>query len=105
MSGSQQSGEVYKDGVIRIQEKVCTDFGYGLYCSLAYVFEVKSGHNVYLRSLQSFMDLSSGDISIRVRSGSYSIGQVSTVKSFHSFVSLLSFWQCGWLWFVLFLQN
>ena len=41
--------------------------------------EVKSGHNAHLRSLQSFMDLSSGDISIRVRSGSYSIDQISTL--------------------------
>lgn len=65
--------------MIRIQEKVSTDFGYSFYCSLAYVFEVKSGHNVYLRSLQSFMDLSSGDISIRIWSGSYSIDQISTL--------------------------
>lgn len=42
--------------------------------------EVKSGHNAHLRSLQSFMDLSSGDIAVRIWSGPYSIDQVSTPK-------------------------
>lgn len=41
--------------------------------------EVKSGHNAHLRSLQSFMDLSSGDIAVRIWSGPYSIDQVSPV--------------------------
>lgn len=42
--------------------------------------EVKSGHNAHLRSLQSFMDLSSGDVGIRIWSGPYSIDVVSTPK-------------------------
>lgn len=42
--------------------------------------EVKSGHNAHLRSLQSFMDLSSGDVGIRIWSGPYSIDVVFTPK-------------------------
>lgn len=42
--------------------------------------EVKAGRNSHLRSLQSFMDLSSGDIAVRVWSGSYSVDKVSTPK-------------------------
>ena len=42
--------------------------------------EVKAGHNAHLRSIQSFMDLSPGNIAVRVWSGPYSIDRVTTPK-------------------------
>lgn len=42
--------------------------------------EVKSGHNAHLRSIQSFMDLSPGDLAVRVWSGPYSVDKVTTPK-------------------------
>ena len=46
--------------------------------------EVKCGKNAHLRSLHSFMDLSGGDLAVRIWSGPYSIDDVKTVagKSF-----------------------
>lgn len=42
--------------------------------------EVKSGSNAHLRSLQSFMDLSDGDVAIRIWAGNYTIDEVKTAK-------------------------
>lgn len=42
--------------------------------------EVKAGHNAHLRSIQSFMDLSPGNIAVRVWSGPYSIDRATTPK-------------------------
>ena len=40
----------------------------------------KAEHNAHLRSFQFFMDLSLGDLAIRIWSGLYSIDMVSTPK-------------------------
>lgn len=40
--------------------------------------EVKAGHNAHLRSLHSFMDLSSESVAVRIWSGSYSMDSVAT---------------------------
>lgn len=42
--------------------------------------EVKSGSNAHLRSIQSFMDLSDGDIAIRIWGGKFTIDSVKTIK-------------------------
>lgn len=42
--------------------------------------EVKSGSNAHLRSIQSFMDLSDGDIAIRIWGGKFTIDPVKTIK-------------------------
>ena len=42
--------------------------------------EVKAGHNAHLRSIQSFMDLSSGTLAVRIWSGPYSVDKVTTPK-------------------------
>lgn len=42
--------------------------------------EVKSGHNAHLRSIQSFMDLSPGDLAVRIWSGPYSVDKITTPK-------------------------
>lgn len=41
--------------------------------------EVKCGNNAYLRSLHSFIDLSGGDLAIRIWNGPYSVDKVKTV--------------------------
>lgn len=41
--------------------------------------EVKCGSNAHLRSLHSFIDLSGGDLAVRVWNGPYSIDEVKTV--------------------------
>lgn len=42
--------------------------------------EVKSGANAHLRSIQSFMDLSSGNTAVRVWNGKYSVDTIRTPK-------------------------
>lgn len=42
--------------------------------------EVKSGANAHLRSIQSFMDLSSGNVAVRVWNEKYSVDTVQTPK-------------------------
>lgn len=42
--------------------------------------EVKSGSNAHLRSLQSFMDLSDGNVAVRIWGGKYTIDEVKTAK-------------------------
>ncbi len=46
--------------------------------------EVKCGNNAHLRSIHSFMDLSGGDLAIRIWNAPYSIDDVKTIagKSF-----------------------
>lgn len=48
------------------------------------LIEVKCGHNAHLRSLHSFMDLSGGDLAVRIWNAPYSVDDVKTVvgKSF-----------------------
>lgn len=55
------------------------DFVYPWKSSLIPI-EVKSGHNAHLRSLQSFIDLSEGEVAIRIWSQGYSIDSVSSPK-------------------------
>ena len=43
--------------------------------------EVKSGHNVRLRSLHQFMDETSHDIAVRIWTGKYNIDEVKTQKN------------------------
>ena len=43
--------------------------------------EVKSGHNVRLRSLHQFMDEASHDIAVRIWTGKYNIDEVKTQKN------------------------
>lgn len=40
--------------------------------------EVKCGHNAHLRSLHSFIELSGGDLAVRIWNGNYSIDEVKT---------------------------
>lgn len=63
--------------------------------------EVKSGHNAHLRSLQSFMDLSSGDLAIRIWSSPYSIDMVSTPKGKKFRLINIPFYYIGSLLFIL----
>ena len=42
--------------------------------------EVKTGHNAHLRSLQSFIDLSEGDLAIRIWGEAYSVDEVVTQR-------------------------
>lgn len=42
--------------------------------------EVKCGNNAHLRSLHSFMDLSGGDLAVRIWNGPYTIDDVKTVS-------------------------
>lgn len=46
--------------------------------SMIYPIEVKSGHNAHLRSLHSFMNLSSQTLAVRVWSQPYSVDEVKT---------------------------
>ncbi len=42
--------------------------------------EVKSGHNVHLKSIHQFMNDTNHDIAIRIWSGNYSVDKVRTIN-------------------------
>lgn len=57
--------------------------------------EVKCGNNAHLRSLHSFIDLSGGDLAIRIWNGPYSIDDVKTVAGRNFRLINLPFYYLG----------